>query len=123
MYSLLLKHNSYLLVAWGGGGQLPPTSWDRFDGAVVATVDENLMLALFEAPKDEDPVVVVVVFLPMLEHPSNSELQCAKPLTKPQNWATNAEDDTLPSKNNTNYKIITLKLRDFSLFRLQGRWI
>jgi len=49
----------------------------------VAGVDEDVILALFELLEDEGSVLVV--FCVMVKHPSNGELQCAKPTHKTKN--------------------------------------
>ena len=83
MYSLLLNHNSYLVMEWGEGGRLPWGTWAWFDGASEVEVDVDAVLALFDPLVDDGPVVVVS--LPMLDHQKCPKLEYAKPLAKPKN--------------------------------------
>ena len=55
--------------------------WAQFRRALVAG-GEIAVFARSEAPKDEGSIIVV--FFPILEHPSNLELQCGKTTHKTQ---------------------------------------
>ena len=57
MCSLLLKHNSYLLITWRGKGWLSLAVWARFGGTLVVIVDEVVIFACFEPTEDKALVV------------------------------------------------------------------
>jgi len=50
-------------------------------------MDEDVVLALFEPPKDDGPMVVV--FFSMSDHQSTLSLNVVKPLTIPNNRVSN----------------------------------
>jgi len=67
----------------------------------VAGVDEDVIFALFDPPEDEG-LMVVVVFLPMLEHSSATlSFNVRNPLSKAKNRSSNLEIEALRSKMST----------------------